>query len=88
MRESGLTFNFVMAKFAASYNSYTDSNLFQIIGLSATLGIGPTTDVKSAMKVMKLLCANLNAVDGIVSVKDHVEELKKFTPSPDESKNQ
>jgi len=63
-----------------------DFLVFQIVGLSATLGIGQTTDLKSAVKVVKLLCANLDAKDGIVSVKDNLEELKQFTPSPEESK--
>ena len=37
-----------------------------------------------AVKMVKSLCANLNAVDGIVSVKQRIDELEQHTPAPDE----
>jgi len=58
-------------------------NIFcQVLGLSATLGVGkkPT----EAFAEILQLCANLDAQNGIVTVRkpENVEELNRYIPQP------
>ncbi|CAK8691241.1 unnamed protein product [Clavelina lepadiformis] len=60
----------------------------QVIGLTATLGMGKVkTNKDSALQEMKRLCANLNAIDGVVTVCDsqNRKEMEKYIANPDES---
>ena len=51
--------------------------LFQIIGLTASLGVGGNTDPKAAMKHMENLLINLDSA-ALCTVRRNKEELKKI----------
>ncbi|CAK8691238.1 unnamed protein product [Clavelina lepadiformis] len=78
-------FNKVMRKY---FGLEKDSDqLPQIIGLTATLGIGKAKTKDAALLEMKQLCANLNAVAGVVTVCDsqNKKEMEKHIANPDEN---
>ena len=56
----------------------------QIVGLTASVGVGSARDLDKAREHILSLCANLDAVDGISIVVKHEEELKKFVNKPKE----
>nr|CAB3237962.1 probable ATP-dependent RNA helicase DHX58 [Phallusia mammillata] len=58
----------------------------QVIGLTATLGIGKTTSLAQAKINILLPCAHLNAVGGIATVVEHKEELLQYVAMPTERK--
>nr|XP_039258797.1 antiviral innate immune response receptor RIG-I-like [Styela clava] len=61
------------------------NGLPQIVGLTATLGVGKGKTDFDAIEHMLMLCANLDATGGIVTVPlTHRDELNKYTPKVEE----
>ncbi|XP_076807713.1 antiviral innate immune response receptor RIG-I-like isoform X3 [Clavelina lepadiformis] len=82
----GHPYNNLMRKYFGLQNDL--DKLPQVIGLTATLGIGKAKTKDAALLEMKQLCANLNSVAGVVTVRDsqNKKEMEKHIANPDESR--
>ncbi|KAK2167333.1 hypothetical protein LSH36_29g03000 [Paralvinella palmiformis] len=70
-------YNNIMAVYLdEKYLEDRDYLLPQIVGLTASVGVGSARDLDKAREHILSLCANLDAVDGISIVVKHEEELK------------
>ena len=62
-------------------------NLLQIVGLTASVGVGKAKLMQKAVDHILKLCANLD-VTQICTVREHVDELKNHTNEPTEGRSQ
>ena len=60
---------------------------FQIIGLTASVGVGKAKDVKQAVQHIKSLMANLDSAV-ICTVQNNMSELRRYVNVPDEGMSQ
>ena len=56
----------------------------QVIGLTASVGVGKARDVNQAVTHILSLCANLDS-QAVVTVKKHTAVLARHVINPDES---
>ena len=61
-----------------------NNTVFQVIGLTASVGVGKNSTVYGAREHILKLCANLNCK--IVQVKRETESLNKYVNTPVQSK--
>jgi len=55
------------------------------VGLTATMGVGKKKSEEPSTAILQL-CANLDAVSGIVTVRNpaNIEELNRYIPQPNQ----
>ena len=54
----------------------------QVVGLTASLGVGDTNDISKAVDNILQICANLD-VENVSTVREHKEELSKYANTPE-----
>lgn len=55
---------------------------FQIVGLTASLGVGHASTTAGAVKHIEKVCANLDSTE-ICVVKRNIEELREYVATPE-----
>ncbi len=55
----------------------------QVVGLTASVGVGSARTHQKAVDHILTLCANLDA-QGVVTVEEHRSDLEKYVNKPDE----
>ena len=75
----------IMRKYLELKEASEKCPLPQIIGLTATPGMGknPGLDSDKVVKYLIMLCAHMDATGGIQTVQQHKEELSRYAHNPD-----
>ncbi|XP_077004089.1 antiviral innate immune response receptor RIG-I isoform X2 [Tamandua tetradactyla] len=74
-------YNMIMFKFLDQKLGGSSGSLPQIIGLTASVGIGNANDKREAVEYICKLCASLD-ISVIATVKDNLEELEQIVCKP------
>ncbi|XP_066278582.1 antiviral innate immune response receptor RIG-I-like [Branchiostoma lanceolatum] len=76
-------YNAIMTRYIKQKVEKTGTRLPQIVGLTASLGVGKAKSQKDAVEHILKACANLDA-DWISQVVEHKDELQIYNQKPDE----
>ncbi|XP_067657358.1 antiviral innate immune response receptor RIG-I-like [Haliotis asinina] len=71
-----IMFSYMDLKLDESIEDYR-RQLPQIVGLTASVGVGKAKNIPGAMEHIQKLCANLDAFGGVSTVRQHEEDLAK-----------
>lgn len=74
-------YNRIMLSYLESKNERRGDRLPQIIGLTASLGVGSSSNDDDALRHYIRLCASLDCTS-VTHVKENVDELLKYSPRP------
>ncbi|ESN97093.1 hypothetical protein HELRODRAFT_114400 [Helobdella robusta] len=74
-------YNAVMTRYHDIRDSDRDADLPQIVGLTASVGVGKAKNLEEAKNYVLNICANLNAIY-VSTVRKNLKELNEFTNKP------
>ncbi|XP_070541294.1 ATP-dependent RNA helicase DHX58-like [Ptychodera flava] len=79
--QKGEVYNSIMSQYLTEKHEKQSGRLPQILGLTASLGVGGAKDKDKAVKHLLMLCANMDATV-LKTVQEQKKELKKHNSKP------